>query len=242
MKFQSLFAFLIITYSNCFGQGLNTDTLARDNAIAAAKLQYQKTIAGNSQLFNGVEYFDPLNSKKQIGHPYYSSDDWEEGFVHYDGQLYEHIFLRYNILEDNIVIDHIQSHATIKLIVEKIKYFGINNHTFIWLESDPDHVITKGFYDLLYTNKSKVIARRYKATIENAGEKVMEATFVNKTKLFLFKDEKYYSITKKNSVLQAFGEYKPQIKKFLSGSKISFRSDPEAALIAIAGYYDNLKK
>jgi hypothetical protein len=242
VKFKPLFVFLIIHSSICYGQRLNNDSLARQNAIQVAKMHHQKTIAGNSQVFNGVEYIDPLNDKKQIGHPYYFNDDWEEGFVHYDGQLYEHVLLRYNLLEDNVLIDHSQTHATIKLFVEKIKYFGINNHTFVWVERDPENIIHEGFYELLYANKSKVIARRYKTTIDIAEEKVMEVKFVDKTKLILFKEEKYYAITNKSSVLNAFGESRSQIKRFLSQNKINFRADSEAALIAIANYYDELKK
>lgn len=242
MKLKSPLVFLILTYSTCIGQGFKTDTLVREDAFEMAKLLYQKTIAGNSQLFNGVAYFDPLNDKKQLGHPYYFNDDWEEGFVHYDGQLYEHVLLRYNILEDNILIDHAQSHATIKLNIEKIKYFGINNHTFVWLESDHANTIEEGFYDLLYSDKSKVFSRRYKTTIDIAEEKVMEVKFVDKIKLFLVKDDKYYAITNKNTALNAFGESKSQMKKFLSQEKINFRSDSETALIAMARYYDNLVK
>ncbi len=234
--------FLILSYSACFGQRLEIDTIAREDAIESAKLQYEKTIAGNSQLFNGVRYVDVFMDKKQIGHPFYFNDDWEEGFVHYDGQLYEHVLLRYNIIDENILIDHVQSHATIKLNVEKIKYFGINNHTFVWLKSDPENTIQKGFYDLLYSNKSKIYAKRYKTTIDIAEEKVMEVKFVDKIKLFLVRDDKYYTITNKKSVLNAFGESKSVIKKFLSQEKINFQSDPEFALIALTTYYDELKK
>jgi len=243
VKFKSLFAFLILNSVTCYGQKLNTDSLVRLNAIQVAKLNYQNMTAGSSRLNNGVDYFDALHDKKQIGHPYFISDDWEEGFVFYDGQLYEHILLRYNLLEDNIHIDHSQTHSTIKLIVEKIKYFGINNHTFVWIASDPEKIIKEGFYDILYDkDKLKVIARRYKTTLDITEGKVMEVKFVDKTKLFLFKDGKYYAITNKNSALNAFGESKSQIKKFLSQSKINFQSEPETALTAIAEYYDALKK
>lgn len=242
MKFKSTLVFLILTCATCFGQELTTGTLAREGAIETAKLNYQKAIAGNSQLFNGMEYVDPLDNKKQIGHPYYFNDDWEEGFVYYDGQLYEHVLLRYNILEDNLLIDHAQSHATIKMNIEKIKYFGINKHTFVWLESDPGNTIEEGFYDLLYSDKSKVYARRYKTTIDIAEEKVMEVKFVDKIKLFLVRGDKYYTITNKNSALNAFGDFKSQMKKFISQDKINFRSDLEAALIAMTAYYDELNK
>ncbi|MEY4930576.1 MAG: hypothetical protein RI909_1300, partial [Bacteroidota bacterium] len=45
-----------------------------------------------------------------------------------------------------------------------------------------------------------------------------------------------------SSALNAFGEDKTLLKKFLSQNKINFRSNPETALVAMAGYYDELKK
>jgi len=243
VKVTFVLAFLILYSIFIYGQPAGVDTLARSNAIYITKQAYQSVIAGNSQVFNGIEHIDPLQKKKLSGIPYFLNDEWQEGFVFYDDHLYENVSLRYNLFLDKLLIEHVQSHATIEMITEKIKYFGISNHTFIWLSnSTPQNDIKEGFYEVLYSGNTKVYARRYKTIKEVADQKVMVTEFLDKRKLFLFKGEKYFAITNKGSALNAFGDDKSEIKKFLSQERLNFRSDPEGVLVAIAKHYDDLKK
>ena len=243
VKAPCVLASLILYSFFAYGQPAGVDTLARSNAIYLTKQAYQSAIAGNSQVFNGIDYIDPLQKKKLNGTPYFLNDEWQEGFVFYGDQLFENVSLRYNLFLNKLLIEHVQSHATIEMILEKIKYFGISNHTFVWLSnSTTQSDVKEGFYEVLYSGKTKVYARRYKTIKEVADQKVMVTEFLDKRKLYLFKDEQYFAITNKGSALNAFGEDKSEIKKFLSQEKLNFRSDPESALVAIANYYDDLKK
>jgi hypothetical protein len=243
VKVTFVLASLILHSLFANGQPAGVDTLTRSNAIYVTKQVYQSAIAGNSQVFNGIDHIDPLQKKKLNGTPYFLSEEWQEGFVFYDNQLYENASLRYNLFLDKLLIEHVQSHATIEMINEKIKYFGISNHTFVWLSnSTAQSDIKEGFYEVLSSGNTKVYARRYKTIKEVADQKVMVTEFLDKRKLYLFKDKQYFTITNKGSALNAFGDDKSEIKKFLSQEKLNFRSDPEGALVAIANYYDDLKK
>jgi len=237
-----LLAIFIICSSNSYGQVSRADTLARNNAIYLAKQAYQSGLSGDALVFNGVEYIEPLQTTKLEGNPYFLSDDWMDGFVFYDGELYENVFLRYDIFQNKLVIDHVQTHTTIELIVEKIKYFGLADHTFTWLANDQEGILKEGFYDLLYSGNVKVFAKRSKTVIENTDGKVLVTRLKDKTKLFLFKNGKYYAVSNKRSALNVFGYAKPEIKRFLSREKFNFRSAPEITLVAIGKYYDELKK
>jgi hypothetical protein len=243
VKATNILSALILYSTFAYGQLSTADTLARHNAIYLTKLAYQSAIAGNAQVFNGIEHIDPLQKKKLNGNPYFLSDEWQDGFVFYGDQLYERVYLLYNLFLDKLLIEHVQSHVTIELIPEKIKYFGISNHTFVWLSNSSAQTdIKDGFYEILYSGDTKVYARRYKTIKEVADQKVMVTEFLDKRKLYLFKDERYFTITNKGSALNAFGDDKAEIKKILSQKKLNFRADPEGALVVIANYYDELKK
>jgi len=235
-----IFVYLMICSSIAYGQLSAADSVLRSNSIHQAKEIYKTAIAGNAQVFNGVEYIDPLQKKKLDGIPYFLNDEWQDGFVFYGDQLYEDVSLRYDLFLNKLLIEHIQSHATIELIIERIKYFGIGNHTFVWLADSGD--FKEGFHEILYSGNVKVYTKRYKNITEVIDQKVMVTKFLDKTKLFLYKDGQYVAIINKSSALNAFGEDKPAIKKFISQMKINFRSDPEMALTAMAKYYDELKK
>lgn len=243
VRVATVLASLLLCSSFSYSQSTATDTIARNNAIYLSKRSYQSAILGNSHVFNGVEYIDPFQRKKLDGNPYFLTDEWQEGFLFYDGQLYENVSLRYNLFQNKLLIEHVQSHVTIELIIEKVKYFGIANHKFVWLSGSSDQSdFREGFHDLLYSGNTKVYARRYKTINEVIDQKTMVTRFADKAKLFLFKDGQYLAINNKNSALNAFGEEKSELKKFLSEENINFKSNPEIALVAMASYYDDLKK
>jgi len=234
---------LLSLTSFAFGQQSNVDSLAIKSATSLVRQNYQLTISGNAQVYNGLEYIDPFQKKNLEGNPYFLTDEWQNGFVYYGEDLFENVSLRYNLFENKLIIEHVQSHVPIELIAERVKYFGIANHTFVRIAMSNEQSETKnGFYDLLYQGKTGVYVRRYKTFNEIIDQKTMVTKFTDKTKMFFFKDEKYYPITSKSSAMSAFGEDKPLIKKFLSQNKINFRSNPETALVAMANYYDELKK
>lgn len=240
MRATYLLATLIVSSTFSYGQLSDVDSIALKNAIHLSKINYQSAIAGNSHVFNGVEYIDALQNKNLDGHAYFLNDDWQDGYVFYDDQLYENVSLRYDLFQNKLLIEHVQSRAAIELITEKIKYFGISNHAFVWLANSGD--LKEGFYDLLFSGNINVYAKRYKALNEIIDQKTMVTRLTDKTKFYLFKNGKYFAITNKNSALNVVGEDKPAVKKFLSQAKINFRADPEAALVGMAKFYDELKK
>lgn len=239
VKALFIFIFLLIS-SFAYGQLKSADSLLRNNSIFLIKQTYEAKVNGNSQLFNGIEYIDPFLKKSLSGSPYFLTEEWQKGFVFYGDQLYENASLRYNLFQDKLLIEHPQSHVTIELITKKIKYFGMEGHIFIWLSGEDD--LKEGFHDLLYEGKTMVYARRYKAMNEMIDQKVMITKLSDKTKLLLFKDETYFAISNKSSALNAFGDKKTEVKKFLSQEKINFRTDPERALVAMAKFYDEERK
>ncbi|MEY4931296.1 MAG: hypothetical protein RI909_2020, partial [Bacteroidota bacterium] len=77
-----LFVLILFSYSSIvYSQQSNVDSLARQNAIDRALQNYQLTVAGNAQIFNGVEYIDPFQKKTLSGNPYFLTDEWQNGFV-----------------------------------------------------------------------------------------------------------------------------------------------------------------
>lgn len=233
---------MLLSYS-VHAQLSKADSLTLYQTISSAQQKYNATIAGNSQVYNGPEYVSPLQDKKIIGDPYYFDYDWQEGSVFYNYQHYENISLRYDLFEDKLLVEYSQGYESIALNTAGIKYFNMNGHTFVWLSSSTvKSGITEGFYDHLYDGKSNVYVKRYKVIKEIMDQNIMKVEYIEKSKLFLHKDGKFITIGAKRDALNAFEAYKSELKKFLSRENIKFKSDPETALVAMATYYDQLKK
>jgi hypothetical protein len=234
---------LFISFLSTHGQKNLSDSLASSLAINFASDLYHKVTEGNSRLYNGIEYIDPYQRKLLDGDPYFFSDDWVDGDVFYDDQLYKNVALRYNIFSDKVVIEHSQIHTSIELIEEKIKYFIINEHLFIRLT--PQEIsgpLKEGFYNLLYAGESKVYVKRYKDIKEIIDQKSKTTQFLDRKKTYLFKDGQYLSISGKKSLINALVDKKNDVKRFISENRINYKKNPEPALVSIAKFYDSLDK
>lgn len=217
------------------------DSVALHQAITMAKQKYISAIDANAHVFNGPEYVSPVKDKKEIGDPFYLDYDWQQGNVHYEGQLYEHIPLRYDIFQDKLLVEYSQGYESIQLDSKKIKHFEINGHFFVWLSSTTNQLdINDGFYDLLFNGNVDVYAKRFKSLKEIMDVNIMKVEYIEKRKLYVNKDERFYLITKKRDIWNVFGEHKTSLKKIISREKINFRSNPESALVAIGKHYDEL--
>lgn len=217
------------------------DTLHVKAATDHAKDIYYQSGKDHSNLYNGKEYIAFKKNMPEVGTLFFHSDDWEEGHVFYDGELYEGVSMRLDLLREKVLVEH-KGHGEIELISEKIKYFGIAGHTFLGSANNNDtKSLSLGFYDLIYDGTTKVFVRRLKVAEERIETQVsMILTFKEKNTISILKNGKFYEVGNKSSALKIFGDQKSSLKKFLSKNNIRYRANREEALMKMAGQYDQL--
>lgn len=233
-KFSIIFLFVFLPIA-LIGQALKSDSVVLSSSRQSLTRFYDKNLGEKTRLYNGIEFIDPFQRKVIEGFPYFLMDDWQDGTIFYDDQLYENVPLLFDIYQSRIIVDHPKSHAKIELIVEKIKYFTISDKHFVRLETP-----AAGFYQELYGGETKVYALHYKTIQEKIGEKTMITEFVTKRKLYILKDGSYHPITSKKSALNALKEHKSELNKLLGQEKISFKRNKEYALARMGQYFDQL--
>jgi hypothetical protein len=178
------------------------------------------------------------------GHPFFESEQMQEGSISYEGIIYPHIFFWYDLVNDEIIIKDFTSNFNIRLLPEKIRYFSILNHVFIRLvqDSTSDASWKNGFYDRLYEGKIMVVAKRKKQINHSTNAEEVINWFQQYNNYFIIKDDVYYHITNLKSLLSVFRDKKKEIRKFMEEIKPDYRKQREKTMIEIAGYYDKLKK
>jgi hypothetical protein len=234
LKNLSLAFLFVLSHTILFGQ---SDSLVLISSRQSLTKLYDQAIGENTRLYNGIEFIDPFQRKTIEGFPYFLEDDWEDGSIFYDGQLYENIPLLFDVYQNRVIVDHPRSHTKIELITEKIKYFTISDKYFVQLESP-----ATGFYQELYGGETKVYALHYKTIQEKIGEKTMITEFITKRKLYILRDSTYHIITSKKSALNVLKEHKSELNKLLGQEKISFKKNKEYALARMGQYFDQLNK
>lgn len=202
---------------------------------------YNKTVIEQSRLYNGPAFIQypfrgvtNANFKDSVG--------FNNGTVNYDGIVYTHVPLIYNIDRDVLVSYLFNGFSMYTLLSEKVSAFDLLDHHFIRLLADFNSPSETGFYDELYHDKLWLLARRTKNIQEETEERTVKKYFVPKTYYYLKlkNGTTYYDVHNQGRFLNVLKDKKGELKQYLKNNKIRFKDDPEHAMVMLATYYDHL--
>ncbi|HEX9958646.1 MAG TPA: hypothetical protein VGA96_15375 [Fibrella sp.] len=232
----------------CFGLLLHdtaSQSVSQDSAFVAAASRF--AVARHEQLgndlehlYNGPEYIG--YDRRMAGHAFFPADSLLPGRVAYEGGLFT-VPLLYDIVTDKVVVIH-PSGYRMTLHSERIGHFSIDNHTFIRLDSTGQS-IPGGFYDLVYNGPTQLLVRRTKQIISaptsptpwNSG---LYGQFEAKTKYYVRRNGNYSQVKNKRTLVAVLADRRKELMTYARKQRLKFRPSPEAAILKLARYYDEL--
>ena len=240
--FTPCLLFLIGIIGNSFGQLADSKATVPENVPEYPWSLYKAATNDAQNLYNGRLY--NIYDSREEEFQFFDSRKLEKGTVFYDGQRYENIPMMYDIVRDELVITHVNGYENILLQSAKVEYFSFYNHNFKRFVSgqgiNPD--MKTGFYDQIYTGKTKTLVRRVKQRQEKILDKKVIAQFPAKNFYYVYKDGKYHTVHSKKSVLALFPDEKKELRKELREQKIKFRKQREIAIVTMVSRHDELTK
>jgi hypothetical protein len=207
--------------------------------IVKAGNVYNPFIEKQSRLYNGIEHLG--YSYKIKGHAYFLQKELATGTVIYDELEFANVPMLYDLLKDQVVVQHFNGFSKVGLVSQKVKEFTLLNHHFIYLDSTLGAPITTGFYDELYNGNIKVLVKRGKF-IEETIKDELEREFIQTNAFFIQKAGTYYAIKNYKGLLTVLKDKAPAIKQYLRKNRIKFRKGPENAVLKASVYYDSINK
>jgi len=234
----------LIVSKNSFSQEVKTDSSSQQSALNSTLSLFYTSIGKQSSLYNGTEYtfYDPIIT----GNAYFLDvKAFGPGSINYTGITFSHVPMLYDIYNDQVVVLLYNHFTKIALIKEKVKSFDYLDHHFININADTlgaGTILQSGYYDELYHGKSQVLAKRSKNIQATSSQTTIESYFNPVKAYYLRKNNIYYSIGSKGSMLDVLKDKKKQLQQYIRASQINFRQDPEEAMVKIASYYDQLSK
>ncbi|MFT3705650.1 MAG: hypothetical protein QM802_24995 [Agriterribacter sp.] len=201
---------------------------------------YYQSLQIQAGIYNGSEYVPYVNTLKE-GHPYFDTTAILKGSVLYDGMQYNDIPMLYDIITDQLIIQHYNKVFLVQLIRSKVDSFNLLGHSFVHLgrDSTKDNV-KEGYYDLVYNGKTKFYVRRTKDIQESIPDMTVERRVYAHKRFFIYKNNMYNEVYNQASVLALFKEKRGEIKQALRKQHIKFRKQREAAIALMAQQYDAL--
>lgn len=225
----------------CLKSQTSADTallsLQKKNAIDL----YYQSLQTQSGLYNGSEYVPYVNSLKE-GHPYFDTTKMLNGSVFYNGMLYNNVPMLYDIIKDELIIQHYNKVFYLQLIKSKIDSFNLMSHAFVHMGKDSSRKdnLREGFYDLLHDGKTKLYVRRFKDIQESIPDFTVEKRVYAHTRYFIYKNNVYNEVYSQGSVFDLFGDKKTLLKQAFRKQHIKFKKQREYAIKTIVQQYDAL--
>lgn len=201
---------------------------------------YIDSVKENLHLYNGTEFTAAYRSG--AGHPFFEYSEPQAGDVFYDGIHYPAIRLSYDLVHDEIIFVTPAKNLNVKLITQKINWFAIQNHLFVRITGNNSVVNSPpdGFYELAYDGIYSVLIKR-KKYFDQATREDNLSKFIQSVNYYVRKDNTYYEIDTKRSLLAVCKDHKTEVSKYMQRENLNFKKDPGNATIKVIKYYSQLK-
>ena len=239
-----IFFLFTVTPQYLFAQGETEDltSASTDVAFVNAVNMYNNTIGRNSMIYTGGVYYDSQRGIK--GHPFFMNDNWEIGTIVYEGQQYDSIEIKYDILRDLLLVKNVDKRGFIQpmqLYSLKVEEFNVMGHHFMNIGEDTLSNFKTGFYDVLANgDKAKVLAKRRKKINETQSIGKLEKEYVINDIRYIKSGQEYYMVKGKNAILKVLSDRKNEINAFIRKNKARFKNDHERQLIEVVEYYNSI--
>jgi hypothetical protein len=134
---------------------------------------------------------------------------------------------------------------TLRLVNENVLFFTIDNRRFIRLTSDStgNKPLQNGYYQDLINGNIQILVKRTKLFNERLEQGNKNIEFYSKDKFFLQKNNMYYIIDTKSSILKHMIDHEKEMQNFIKTNKLKFnKASREIDIIKITEYYNSLSR
>lgn len=198
------------------------------------------TIRGNQLLYNGRIWRDLYVAVRED--QFLFSDEFLPGNVKMNGQSFSNLKLRYDILNDEIIIVT-EKGLVLQLNKEMVDGFSIlydlKIFNFRHLVSDSLNKID-GYFHVLYEGPTSLYAMYYKE-ISTRGPGKNYENFVQADRLFIVKDNIFHQIRSRSDFYKVLSDKKQAIKEYVRGKGLRIiRKNPDSFVPGLQ-FYDSLR-
>lgn len=231
-KLYLVFPFIFLVVSFSYAQNTSKDKIHEtyDNIVGL----------DNTGLYNGTEFTDLfLNTDGTFR--YLKGFDYSKGSVFYKGEYYVNIFLKYDLLEDNLLTrsDDNLSVFNVKLIPEFVEWFTIYNRKFVRLTNTNLGLSGNGFFEEVYSGNQLILYIKHsKRKKDKALKSGIQYRFFDTNLYVLKRNNSYFKVNSVKDLRKAIPEKEDEIRQFHRSNRILYKSDPDSFMTRLIAYLD----
>jgi len=217
--------------------GLPNKASGQKNRLSEQTYRFFDGMRGQTNLgiFKGIAYSNPyrvVNERSQ----FFNTADFILGSVQYDGQPYFDIPLRYDVYNDQLLVENSALANTPIMIFDtsKVTSFSIGEHNFEHIDNEIPSSVTVGFFELLLDRSTLQLYKRHtKKIFKRTDEQTLYYEFKNGHYYLLRYQEVYFRFKKVNELPRIFSGQKKAIKEAVKQYGNLKKTDADAYVMAV---------
>lgn len=194
---------------------------------------YRKAAGDRTLLYTGkVENGYP--PQQYMNHPYWDTEEFQEGDVCLDGHLYTDLLLRYDTYTKRLAVYTPEKRIAVQVDMRKVDYFTKRGTKFILLNGE--------FVALLYDSPRMRLLQQIVCASGALVTKEWNSykSFKRTVRYILQKEGIDYVVASRSSLIKLFPAQKKQLKQFAQEQQLEFSKYRAEALVALVTYADRL--
>lgn len=195
--------------------------------------EYLQKIGDHSELYVGkVEYGYP--STAYMEHPYWGSDDFQQGTVVFNGRLYRDVWLRFDAYLQQLVVRTPVKGAFVCVPMQQVDRFALDGMEFVRRNDKFVALLFEGnrveLVELLSVyRKERVI-----------GVDKAQYGFKREAKYYVLSDKEMREVKNLKSVLSLYPGIKRELKAFAKAGQLNFKEHRRTSLASMIKYAEGL--
>lgn len=217
--------------------------LAQTLTDASPVLDVLETDYKMHHLYKGQVFV--ANPQRVTGSPSFGNlEMMDDGWVVYDGVLYEDVPLMYNLVRGILISRHPKNLAYLTLEKHLVSQFGFDVYSFVQIQTGHSD-LSPGFYQVLYQSDGFVAYAKRSKTIEiHTYGSVTERSFRESVSFYvddLQTDEGFIAIARQRDLLNLLPEHRRSVRNLLRSLGLRFRPQPAESLFRTLDYLDQVR-
>ncbi|HWY36070.1 MAG TPA: hypothetical protein VNX68_15605, partial [Nitrosopumilaceae archaeon] len=211
-------------------QSRQEDSIFYQSALTHTISLYFDQVGDQSRLFNGSLY-PGFDLTFQTGSAYFLTDKATKGSVVYDNIPYPNLSIFYEDYRQYLVV--MDQAYKLKLVNERVSSFTIAGHHFIYLFLDSLNrgIPSEGFYEILYTGRSKLLKYTSKKVREIISVSEGLRRYMDETNnYYIWRLNSFVVVNSKRELLNILYDHKKDMQRFIRKNDLDLKNDKDNAL------------
>lgn len=207
--------------------------------LASHVAEYFSDVSDYAIIYTGKE--EIKYPAYMINHPYLYTSEYKKANLSFDGVLYPNVKLRLNLHLEELVVQSEDGRFNVVVPTDCVDFATMDgNYIFYNVPQTGIKQFSKGYYVRFHNGKYPVYKRETCFIQSVIKDMKIEASFVRKNRLYVYKDDVYHMVGSKRAVLKLFSTKKRELKRFIKEQGLNYKKTPDEFVKRVTLYYETL--